>query len=69
VFILKIDKVLCFDTLLQVLILNNLLAQSALKLCKDGVWFVSAGNKRTYVEKRALESKNASRMLAVRAKM
>jgi hypothetical protein len=63
VFILKTVQVICFETLLQVLILNNLRALVCTKIVQNivqkGVRFESVANKRVRAYEQSPESKNA----------
>jgi hypothetical protein len=60
VFILKEDKVVCFVSVLQVLILSNLLALICTKIVQNAGCFVSVANKKLK-QIWAVERKNASK--------
>jgi hypothetical protein len=49
VLILKLDKVACFQTLLQVLILNSLYERICTKIVQDGACRASIENKELKV--------------------
>jgi hypothetical protein len=69
VFILKTVQVICFEPLLQVLILNNLRALVCTKIVQNivqkGVRFVSVANKRVRSYEQSPESKNANQEIGV----
>jgi hypothetical protein len=65
VLILKIVKVLCFDTPLQVLILSNLPALNCTKIVQNGGVIYKCGKQRGLALSAAPESKNASKVLAL----
>jgi hypothetical protein len=61
VLILKIDKALCFDTFLQVLILNSLEGRKRTKIVQNGLYLLSVTNKRLRPYNQSPENKKASR--------